>query len=103
MTKVPWRGKESKSKHTVLIATKPGECVSVDHLQSTESDFFGQAKGILTKTHYKNAMISVNHYSRLIFVHLTTSNLSSSETIETKQAFEGFAAMHGIRIPALPL
>jgi hypothetical protein len=30
MTKIPWRGKETKSSHEVFVATKPGECVSVD-------------------------------------------------------------------------
>jgi hypothetical protein len=98
MTRVPWRGKECKSKHTVFVATKPGECVSVDHLKSTEPGFFGQAKGTLTKTHYKNTTIFVNHYSGLIFVYLTTSNLNLSEMIEAKQAFKGFAAQHGVRI-----
>jgi hypothetical protein len=92
MTKVPWRGKKRKSKHTVFVATKPGECVSVDHLISTEPGFFGQTKGILTKTCYKNATIFVNHYSRLIFVYFMTSNLSLLETIEAKQAFKQFAA-----------
>jgi hypothetical protein len=98
MTKVPWRGKECKSEHTAFVATKPGKCVSVDHLILTEPGFFGQAKGTLTKTRYKNATIFVDHYSRLIFVYLMTSNINSSETIEAKQAFEQFAAQHGVRI-----
>jgi hypothetical protein len=88
MTTVPWRSKECKSKHTVFIATKPVECVSVDHLQSMEPGFFGQAKEILTKTHYKNATIFVNHYSKLQFGYLMTSNISLLETIEAKQAFD---------------
>jgi hypothetical protein len=50
MTKVPWRGKKRKSEHTVFVVTKPGECVSVDHLISMEPGFFGKAKGTLTKT-----------------------------------------------------
>jgi hypothetical protein len=45
MTKVPWQGKEQRSQHSVFTATKLGECVSVDHLQSTEPGFYGQAKG----------------------------------------------------------
>ncbi len=45
MTKVPWQGKEQRSQHSVFTATKPGECVSVNHLQSTEPGFYGQAKG----------------------------------------------------------
>ncbi len=98
MTKVPRRGKERKSKHTVFVATKPEECVFVDHFISTEPGFFGQTKGILTKTGYKNTTIFANHYSRLIFVYLMTSNLSLLETIEAKQAFKQFATQHGVRI-----
>ncbi len=30
MTKIPWRGKESKASHEVFVATKPGECILVD-------------------------------------------------------------------------
>ncbi len=59
MTKVLWRGKECKSKHTVFVATKPGECISVDHLISTEPGFFRQAKRILTKIRYKNTTMFV--------------------------------------------
>jgi hypothetical protein len=99
MTKVLWSNKKAQGQvHTVFVATKPGECVSVDHLISTEPGFFGQAKRTITKTGYKNATIFVNRYSRLILLYLMTSNLNSLETIEAKQAFERFAAQHGIRI-----
>jgi hypothetical protein len=98
MTKIPWRGKEQKSQHSVFIATKPGECASVDHLQLTGPGFYGQAKGRLTKMRNKNATIFVDHLSRLQYVYLMTSNLTSSETIDAKRAFESFAAKHGIKI-----
>jgi hypothetical protein len=97
-TKGPWRGKVCKNKHTVFTATKLGKCVSVDYLQSTEPGFFGQVKGTLTKTCCKSATIFVSHYSRLQFVYLMTTNLTSLETIDAKQAFEQFAAMHSVRI-----
>jgi hypothetical protein len=42
MTKLPWRGKESKSSHKVFVATKPGETVSVDQMTSTKVGFFAQ-------------------------------------------------------------
>jgi hypothetical protein len=98
MTKVPWRGKEQKSQHSVFVATKPGECISVDHLQWTEPGFYGQAKGCLTKMRYKNATIFVDHFSCLQYVYLMTSNLTSSETIDTKRAFEHYTAKHGVKI-----
>jgi hypothetical protein len=98
MTKVPYWGKECKSKHSVSIAAKPGECTSVDHLQLTEPGFFSQAKGTLTKTCNKNATIFIDHYSKLQFVYLMTSNLYLSEMVKAKQAFEQTPAIHGIRI-----
>ena len=39
MPKIPWRGKESKASHEVFVATKPGECVSVNQMVSTQVDF----------------------------------------------------------------
>jgi hypothetical protein len=51
MTKVPWRTKEQQDNdHAVFATTKPGECISVNHMQSTEPDFYAQAKGALTKS-----------------------------------------------------
>jgi hypothetical protein len=97
MTKIPWRGKETKASHEVFIATKPGECVSVDQLASTEVGFFAQMKGKLTKKRYRCATIFVNHFSRLRFIHLQTDD-SSEETLAAKRAFETFAAEHGVKI-----
>jgi hypothetical protein len=97
MTKIPWHGKETKASHEVFTATKPGECVSVDQMVSTEVGFFGQMKGKLTKKRYRCATIFVDHYSRLRFVHLQVDD-SSEETIAAKRAFQAFAAKHGVRI-----
>jgi hypothetical protein len=97
MTKIPWRGKETKASHEVFIATKPGECVSVDQMASTEVGFFVQMKGKLTKRCYRCAMIFVNHCSRLRFVCLQVND-SSAETLAAIHAYETFAAEHGVRI-----
>jgi hypothetical protein len=97
MKKVPWCGKECKNNHTIFIATKPGECISINHFQLTKPGFYGQAKGSLTKTRYKNATIFVDHFSCLQFVYLMTSNLTSSKTIDAKRAFEHFAADHRVQ------
>jgi hypothetical protein len=67
-------------------------------MQSTEPGFYGQAKGTLTKTRYRNATIFVDHFSRLKFVYLMTSNLTLAETVNAKHAFEQFAAEHDIQI-----
>ncbi len=39
MIKIPWRGKETMASHNVFVATKLGECVSVDQMTSTELGF----------------------------------------------------------------
>ncbi len=70
MTKLPWQGKETKADHEVFVATKPGECVSVDQMTSTEVGLYAQLKGKLTKKHYKCATVFINHFSCLQFVHL---------------------------------
>jgi hypothetical protein len=97
MTKIPWRGKETKASHEVFIATKPGECVSVDQMASTEVGFFAQMKGKLTKKRFRCATIFIDHYSRLRFVNLQIDD-SSAETLVAKCAFETFAAEHGMKI-----
>jgi hypothetical protein len=97
MKKLPWRGKELKSSHKVFIATKPGECISVDHMISTHVRFFSQLKGKLTSKRYRTASIFVDQFSHLRFVHLM-QDLSSNETIKAKEAFEQFAAEHGVAI-----
>ena len=45
MTKMPWQGKESTSSHEVFIATKPGECMSVEHMVSIQAGFYAELKG----------------------------------------------------------
>jgi hypothetical protein len=97
MTKIPWRCKETKASHEVFIATKPGECISVDQMTSTEVGFFAQMKGKLTKRRYRFATIFVDHCSRLRFVHLQIDD-SSAETLAAKHAFKTFATEHSVRI-----
>jgi hypothetical protein len=63
MTKIPWRGKETKASDNFFIATKPGECISVNQMASTEVGFFAQMKGKLTKRQCRCATIFVNHCS----------------------------------------
>ena len=43
MTKQPSRHKGEKK--AIFVATKPGECVSVDQMESTQLGFVAQAKG----------------------------------------------------------
>jgi hypothetical protein len=97
MMKLLWRDKESKSSHEFFVVTKPEECVSIDHMISMDVGFFAQLKGKLTSKRYRAASIFVDHFSYLRFVHLM-QNLSSDKKIKAKEAFEQFAAEHGVAI-----
>jgi hypothetical protein len=66
-------------------------------MESTEVGFFAQLKGPLTKKRYRYCTVFVDHFSQLCFVHLQIDN-SAAETMLAKQAFEKFAAKHGVRV-----
>ncbi|KAL7517245.1 hypothetical protein ACHAWF_000114 [Thalassiosira exigua] len=51
--------------------------------------------GKLTKQRYSGTTVFVDHFSRLKFVFLMESNLTSDETIGAKEAFERFARDDG--------
>jgi hypothetical protein len=95
MTNVPWKGQETSSE--VFVATKAGQCVSVDQMISMQVGFIDQLKRTLTKKCYTAATVFVDHYSRLKYIHFMTK-LTSKETIEAKRAFEHFANQHGVLI-----
>ena len=97
MTKLTWQGKETKADHELFITIKPGECVSINQMTSTEVGFYAQLKGKLTKKRYKCITVFVNHFSHLCFVHLQINNLSA-ETLFAKLAFEQYAAEHRVKI-----
>ena len=97
MTKIPWRVKESKALHEVFVATKPGECISVNQMVSTQVIFMHNSRGKHTNRCYCGATIFVDHFSRLRFIHLMQGS-SSDETIKAKHTFKQFAADHGIKI-----
>jgi hypothetical protein len=94
----PWRTKSAQNKGNLRIVQAPGECVSVDQLESQLPGFVAQLKGKLTRKRYKAATaVFVDHKSRLSYVHLQES-LTSKETVEAKHAFKALARSFGIRI-----
>ena len=97
-TRRPWRSKTPDNKdETARTITKPGECVYVDQLESTTPGLLAQLKGTLTKLRYKAATIFIDHYSRLSYVHLQKTT-SADETVLAKEAFEWYAAAHGVTV-----
>ena len=97
-TKRPWRTRAPPSTvNNQRRVTSPGDCVSIDQMESPVSGLIAQMKGIPTKARYKGATIFVDHYSNMTFVHLQKS-LNSEETIRSKQAFERWSASCGVTI-----
>ena len=97
MTKRPWRTKAASNRGKLRQAKAPGDCISVDQLESSTPGFIAQLKGSPTKHRYKAATVFVDHFSNLGYVYLQR-NLSSNETILAKQAFEAYAASLGVRV-----
>ena len=64
--KKPWRAKTPQNRdqpsHTI---TKPGDCVSVDQLESSTLGLIGQLRGIPTIKRYKVATVFIGHYNGL--------------------------------------
>ena len=96
MTKKPWRNKGQQPRR-ILPTVKPGQCISVDQMESSTIGFVAQLKGRLTKRRYRVATIFVDHFSDLSYVHLQSST-SSEETVEAKVAFEAYARDHGVTV-----
>lgn len=98
MTRKQWRYKQTTNKVESKTATRPGQIVSVDQLESPIGGFIGQMKGRLYQKHrYKCATVFVDQYSGLSFVHLQQST-SAVETLEAKVAFEKYANTFGVSI-----
>ena len=94
-TKRPWRTKGATKR--LQTTTKPGQCVSVDQLESPVAGFVGQNKGFFFQKRYKVATIFVDHFSRLSFVHLQEST-KGEETLLAKGAFEVYTASFGVKV-----
>ena len=96
MTKRPWRVKRENKTNT-KIATRPGQIISVDQLESNTPGLVAQLKGKLTQQRYKYATVFVDQFSGYTFVYLQKS-LTSEETVMAKHAFESSAEQRGVKI-----
>jgi hypothetical protein len=97
LTRTPWRKNKDHQRKIGGETTAPGECVSVDQLESSVPGIIGQLKGIPTRSRYKVATVFVDHHSNLSYVHLQIST-SSEETLQAKREFELYANSFGIHI-----
>jgi hypothetical protein len=100
-TRRPWRTKPKKDSQESKLrtATEPGQCISVDQLESRTPGLIAQVKGWLTKKRYQAATIFVDHFSSLSYVYLQKST-NAEETLAAKISFERYAERHGVRVQA---
>ena len=96
LTKRPWRVKGDNKKST-KVATRPGQIVSVDQLESNTPGFIAQLKGKLTQQRYHYATVFVDQFSGYSFVYLQR-RITSEETVQAKHAFERVAEQCGVKI-----
>jgi hypothetical protein len=96
-TKRPWRTKAAPNKIKIRTITKPGDCVSVDQIESTTPGLVGQMKGYLTTKRYRCATVFVDHFSGLSYVHVQKST-TADETLQGKRQFEAYCATYGVRV-----
>ena len=96
LTKRPWRVK-GDDKSTAKVATRPGQVVSVDQLESNTPGFIAQLRGKLTQQRYNYATVFVDQFSGYTFVYLQR-RITSEETVQAKHAFERAAEQRGVKI-----
>ena len=96
-TRKPWCTRAPVNSLRVPAVEHPGDCISIDQLESTTPGFVAQMKGHLTRGRYRVTTIFVDHFSDLSFVHLQPST-SAEHTLQAKQAFEQFATDHGVQV-----
>lgn len=97
LTRRAWRTKMPSTRERLAVVSQPGDCVSVDQLESSIPGFMGQVKGKLTRNRYKIATVFVDHFSGIGFIHLQTST-NALETLQAKRAFETFSRTHGVTV-----
>jgi hypothetical protein len=95
-TNIAWRIKGGSIEH-IRLSHLPGECVSIDQMESTTPGLIAQLKGTPTKLRYRFLTVIVEHYSRYTYVHLH-STITSEETIKAKLSFEALAASLGVSL-----
>ena len=95
LTKRGWRTKQPPNKIEPVPIKAPGDCVSVDQLESTTPGFIAQLKGFLTSQRYSCATVFTDHHSRLSRVYVQ-KNLSADENLKSKRLWEAYCRSHGV-------
>ena len=76
---------------------KPGKGVSTDQLESGTPGLIPTTRGRRSKQRHEVATIMVDHFSRLVYAHMSKST-SATEALEAKAEFECFASRFGVTV-----
>ena len=95
-TNRPWSTKWRQINYTQM-ETAPGQCVSVDQLESPIPGFLSQLKDRLTKQRYRSATVFVGHFICISYVHIHIS-LTLEEASKAKQYFKAYSRKQGVII-----
>ena len=91
----PWRTKGQQSK--IKPVRVPGQCVSVDKMESSLDGFVAQLKDSLTKRRYKGATIFRDHATNYIHVSLMT-DFTGEATANACRKFEVSSSEMGVTV-----
>ena len=98
MKKRKWKNtKSSDSSIQKPSHNKPGKCVSVDQLISSEPGLVPRISGRHTRERITAGTCFIDHKSGYGYTHLCRST-SQDETLESKIAFEKHSNTHGVTI-----
>lgn len=87
-TKRPWRTKAAINQiGSQTIIKQPGDCVSIDMMESPVPGLISQIKGIPTIARYICATVFVDHHSDITYVHFQKST-NAIDTVDAKETFE---------------
>ena len=97
MKKRSWRTKSTNNRGSIREASAPGECISVDHVESSTPGFIAQLKGNTNKHICRTETIFLDQCSDMTYVHLQIE-LSSEEIVEAKKAFDAYTRAYKVKI-----
>lgn len=93
-TRRPWRTRAQVNQiGQQQSINQPGDCVSIDQMDSPTPGLISQIKGIPTIARYTCVTIFVDHYSDVTFVHFQKAQ-NEVETIDAKETFERWTRSH---------
>jgi hypothetical protein len=95
--KRPWCYSSEDQPIKPRMCSAPGECVSIDQLESDQPGLVAQMKGKVTTARYTCATFFVDQHSQWSYIHFQKSTYGE-ETVEAKRTFERLANSYRVRI-----